>query len=77
MFAKYKLESYVTFGFDKTRQQQTIMKGNALFDIMLNVLSCCMLLVFDSQRIVNIKGSSFYQLFKHLDLLNIINYEWS
>ena len=60
MFPKYKLETCVTFGLNKTRQQQTIMKGNALFDIMLNVLSCCMLLVFDSQRIVNIKGSSFY-----------------
>ena len=56
MFAKYKLGSYVTFGFDKTRQQQTIIKGNARFDIMLNDRSCCMLLVFDSQRIVNMKG---------------------
>ena len=56
MFAKYKLENYVTFGLNKTRQQQTIMKGNALFDIMLNDKSGCMLLVFDSQRIVNMKG---------------------
>ena len=45
MFAKYRLENYVTFGISKTRQPQTIMKGNALFDIRLNDKSCFMLVV--------------------------------